>query len=422
MERTLVLTEVDDLRSAAMPSYAPARSLPPGTSGAFGPGVPIGSPAYAAADARAITPASVPSPPEPIAGWRASGSFGADERFSVRVPRRWNGRLVVAGTPAQRSEFACDRLFADPLLARGYAYAAGNKGVGDGVVLLAPGATFALDGVTLPRFPLPGGAALSLWQHAPGKTMERWAAELLAVTDVAHEIVAQVHRTTPEWVYAVGLSNGGYEVRRAIESSDRFAGALTWNAVLWTPEHNVLRQLPPAIAAMEAGTPERLVGLGFPPDVAGLRGGSLYAKNLVAYWYLTAWLHAVHLDPQTSIAYGDVVTPEPADAWATRIGDWRLDRDPRIAARIAGFANTGAIRCKLIDLASELDHLIPPAEHFAPYAALVRGAGRAERYRGRLLPDAQHVDAWSEDPDYPRLRPGWPQVMEAFDELVRWVE
>jgi hypothetical protein len=422
MERRLVISDVVDVRSKATPPYEPARALPPGVGSLFGPDTPIGSPAYAAADARAITPLSVQPAAEPIPGWRASGSFGPDERFNIRVPQGWNGRLVIAGTPAQRSEFACDLLFADPLLARGYAYASGNKGVGDGGVALAPGATFAIDGATLPRFPLPGGASLSLWQHAPGKTMERWAEELLALTHVAHEVIEQLHHTTPERVYAVGLSNGGYTVRRAIESSDLFAGALTWNAVLWTRAHNLLRQLPPAIAAMAAGTPDSLLALGFPPDVAPRGGGSLYQKNLAVYWYLTAWLHAAHLDPQTSQAYGDVATPEAADALLARIGEWRLADHPRVADRIAGFANTGAIRCKLIDLASEYDHLVPPAEHFVPYGELVREAGCGERYRGELIPGAQHVDAWSEDPDYPTLRPGWPRVMAAFDELVRWVE
>jgi hypothetical protein len=422
MERRLVINDVVDLRSLATPSYAPARPLPPGVEGLFGPAAPIGSPAYAAADARAIAPPSLQPPPEPIPGWRASGSLRSDERFSVRVPRRWNGRLVIAGTPAQRSEFACDLLFADPLLARGYAYASGNKGVGDGGVLLAPGATFALDGVALPRFPLPDGRALAFWQHAPGQRIERWTDDLLAVTETALEVVAQLCGRAPELTYAVGLSNGGYQVRRAIERSDRFAGALTWNAALWTPAHNLLRQLPPALMAMETGEPDRLVALGFPPDVAGVHGGSLYQKNLVAYWYLTAWLHAMHLDPETSLAYGDVTDPAPAEAWAAQISAWRLDRSPRIAERIAGFANTGAIRCKLIDLASGFDHLIPPAEHFVPYGVLVRAAGQAARYRTEILADAQHVDAWSEDPEYPHLRPGWPRVMAAFDELVRWVE
>jgi hypothetical protein len=415
--------EVDDLRSCAGVSYLPTRALPPGASSPHGPGVPFGSPAYAAADARDITPTSVQSPATPIPGWLATGSLWTDERFVVRVPKAWNGRLIVAGTPAQRSEFACDRLFADPLLARGYAYASGNKGQGDGAVLLEAGVTISVEGAVLPRFLLPDGRGISFVQHAPGHTMERWLDEFLAVTEAAHAIAGDVSGRAPLLTYAVGLSNGGYEVRRAIEESDRFDGALTWNAVLWTPQHNLLRQLPQAIAAMEAGRPDLLEGFGLPPDVAAASGaGSLYAKNLAAYWYVTVWLHAMHLDPQASLAYGDVGDPERAEEWNGRIGAWRFDRSPVVERRVAAFANTGDIRCKFVDLASQFDHLIAPSVHFDAYERLVEAAGRSDRYRRHMLANAQHVDAWSDDPDYPAMQSAHARVMAAFDELVRWVE
>ena len=130
------------------------------------------------------------------------------------------------------------------------------------------------------------------------------------------------------------------------------------------------------------------------------------------------------LDPETSVAYGDVDDPAPAESWSARLGSWRMDRTPhvraRIAERIAGFANTGRLRTKLIDLASAHDHVAPPAKHFTPYRAMVEAAGASALYRGELLPHAQHVDRWSEQPDYPSLRPGHPRVMRAFDELVGW--
>jgi hypothetical protein len=419
----LSVVEVADLRCAALSGYEAAQPLPPGASSLFGPEVPFGTPAFAARDAADLTPASVQAPAQPIAGWRASGSLWPAERFMVRVPERWNGRLIVAGTPSQRSEFACDRFFADPLLARGYAYVSGNKGLGDGAVLLAPGATFAVDGTVLPRFALSDGRSISFWQHARGSRIERWLEEFLAIAAAAQEIVTDLHGTGPELTYAIGLSNGGYEVRRAIEESDAFAGALTWNAIVWTPEHNVLRGLPEAIAAMEAGEPQRLESLGFPHDVPARSGnGSLYAKNLAVYWYLSAWLHAVHLDPESSLPYGDVNDPAAAEAWSGKMGAWRFDRSPRIAERVAAFSNTGRIRCKLIDLASEYDHLVPPLIHFVEYGRLVSAAGKGNLYRGELMPDAQHVDSWSEDPEYPQMRPGYPRVMKAFDELVTWVE
>lgn len=397
--------------------YRAAGPLPPGACSLYGADVAFGSAAFAARDAREIAPHAVAPPPDPIPGWRAQGSLWPAERFIVRIPKHWNGRLVVVGTPAQRSEFACDLLFSDPLLARGYAYACGNKGQGDGSVLLESGVQLEVDGVRLPRFSLPDGRAVSFWQHAPDHTIEGWNEEFLAVARTAHEILTIICGRPPERTYAVGLSNGGYQVRRAVEESDLFTAALTWNAVLWTPEHNVLRQLPEAVEAMDAGEPQRLEAMGFPPDVRGINGGSLYEKNLTTYWRVTAWLHAMHLDPQTSLACRDVADPAPAEAWNGRIGEWRFDRSARIAQRVAAFANTGCIRCPLVELASEYDHLIPPAMHFEPYRRMVEAAGKGELYRGEMIARAQHVDRWCDDPEYPTMALGYPRVLAALDEL-----
>ncbi len=388
--------------------------LPPWAGSLFGPDIPIGSPAYAARDAADLTPSAVEAPREPIPGRRATGSLGPAQRFVVRIPESWNGRLVVAGTPAQRSEFACDRLFGDPLLARGYAYATSNKGEGDGALLLEPGRRIVIGGVELPRFLLPDGRGISFWFHAPGHRFERWRDDFVAITERAREIVRAICGREPEGTYAIGLSNGGYQVRRAIETSDLYDGALTWNAALWTPEHNLL-VLCEAIEAMEHGDTARIEALGFPADVRGLDGNTLYRKNLLVYWYLTAWLHAMHLDPMTSLAYGDLTDPAPAESWNGRIASWRPTENVR--ERITGFANTGNIRCKLIDLASEYDHLIPPRIHFQPYRELVATAGKSDLYRTELIPRAQHVDPWSEDPNYPDLRLGYARLLTAFEEL-----
>jgi hypothetical protein len=413
------IARVDDLRSVATPTYPPAQPLPSYATGLFGLDAPIGSPAYTARDAADLTPSIVACPPEPIPGRRASGSLRPGQRYSVRIPNRWNGRLVVAGTPAQRSEFACDRLFADPLLARGYAYVASNKGEGDGALLLEPGRRITIDGAEIPRLLLPDGRGLSFWLHAPGHRLECWRDDFIAITERARELIRLACGREPEATYAIGLSNGGYQVRRAIETSDLYDAALTWNAALWTPEHNLF-VLCEAIEAMERNEPERIEALGFPPDITGIDGDTLYRKNLRVYWYVTAWIHAMHLDPATSLAYGDATDPAPAEAWNGRISSWRPTDIVR--ERIAGFANTGDIRCKLIELASEYDHLIPPKTHFAQYAALVDAAGKCAMYRGELVPRAQHVEPWSEDANFPNMHVGYLRVMKAFDDLIEWVE
>jgi hypothetical protein len=416
-----MLEAVDDLRADANAPYPLTQALPPGAFGVFGPEIAFGTPAYAAADACAISPKLVP-PSDPIPGWRAYGSLWPGERYIARIPRKWNGRLVVAGTPSQRSEFANDLIFSDPFLARGFAYVCGNKSQGESHVILSGTSRLEIDGVVMPRFFIPGDLGVSFWQHAPGNTFERWMDEFFAITERAQEAIEEVHHRAPEAVYAVGLSNGANQVRFALERSDRYDGGLSWNGVLWTKEHNLLRQLPEAVEAMESGEIDRLEALGFPPNVPGVSDGSLYAKNFAVYWIVTAWLHATLFDPQTSTAYGDVNVPEPAEAWNGKIGSWRIDRSPEILERIGAYAHTGAIRAKMIDMASEYDHLLPPKMHFYPYREMVERAGRAELYRSELIPNAQHVDSWSEDPNYPQMRPAHPRVLAAFDELVRWVE
>ncbi|MBV8490263.1 MAG: hypothetical protein JO199_07020, partial [Candidatus Eremiobacteraeota bacterium] len=275
----------------------------------------------------------------------------------------------------------------------------------------------------LPRFSLPGGRGVVFWQHAPGHLVERWPQESIALAQRGSEVLEATHGRAPEFTYAVGLSNGGFQVRRAIEESDCFDGALTWNAVMWSVRNNPLDSLVEAVRAWQCGEPERIVAAGFPPDVRSATGTStLYGKNFATYWYVTLWLHAMHLDPETSLAYGDVREPGPAEAWCARLGSWDSERSPEIARRIERFQNTGRIRCKLIDLASEYDHLIPPKIHLEPYRELVEAAGCAAQYRHRTIPNAQHVDAWSEDPGYPMMRAGQPSVMEAWNELVAWVE
>ena len=50
-------------------------------------------------------------------------------RFLLRLPKDWNGRLVVAGASGTRSEFNGDFAWSDYVLQKGYAYASQNKGV-----------------------------------------------------------------------------------------------------------------------------------------------------------------------------------------------------------------------------------------------------------------------------------------------------
>ncbi|MBV8074120.1 MAG: hypothetical protein JO140_01735, partial [Candidatus Eremiobacteraeota bacterium] len=146
MSRRIAIEEVGDLRSTAPNPYELSQALPEGATGLFGEAIPLGSPQYAAFDARSIAPRVNP-PAHEIRGWRVTGSLWPTERFVMRIPKMWNGKLVVAGTPSQRSEFANDIIWSDPMLARGYAYICGNKSQGDSAVLLATEERLEVGGV-----------------------------------------------------------------------------------------------------------------------------------------------------------------------------------------------------------------------------------------------------------------------------------
>ena len=61
-----------------------------------------------------------------------------DSQFVIRLPDKWNGKLVITGAPGVRKQYAQDVEISDHVLARGYAYAATDKGNG--------GQTFYNDG------------------------------------------------------------------------------------------------------------------------------------------------------------------------------------------------------------------------------------------------------------------------------------
>jgi hypothetical protein len=152
---------------------------------------------------------------------------GADERrqeIVLKVPKDWNGKLVVVGTPGTRNEFANDGTIAPWILKRGYAYISGNKGMTNGGV--------------------DGNATLLNKMHPT----RHWGEMMLDLATWASERLAEVTCTPPTQVYAVGLSNGGYQVRRALEidharvqggSARIFAGGLDWSGAYW-PDQRVL--------------------------------------------------------------------------------------------------------------------------------------------------------------------------------------
>ena len=394
--------------------------------------LPEPAPGYdPAGDARAMVSASYVSPaPVPIPGRRVRGSFGPGHRFVASIPEDWNGRLVVCGTPAMRSEHASDLIFGEWLLGRGYAYAASNKGVPYNAIV-EPW-TAASDPATTYRVPFamgeapPGTLGFRLGALDPHVVpVASWQADLPALVRAAREIVREVGGRGPVRTYVAGLSIGGGQVRSLLEREPELAdGGLEWAAVYWHPDRSILSTLPPFLRAMaayvasgyaDADAAGAIVAAGYPPDrvgpsrVAGLR--SLWDANYAAlppfYADLTTFAFARNLDPDAG----------PLDTLARRAA-----YVPSAAARanVAAFAHTGRLERPLIGIAGDADAFITPHHNFEAYAQAVRDANRGHRYWPYLIAGGTHVDAYADFGWH--LQPQLPFAWRAFERLVALVE
>ena len=97
-----------------------------------------GLPAFAftpQTDRATISPSAAKRAPitKVVPGIQLNGRIASDPtgqaRFLLRLPKDWNGRLVVAGASGTRSEFNGDFSWSDYVVQKGYAYASQNKGV-----------------------------------------------------------------------------------------------------------------------------------------------------------------------------------------------------------------------------------------------------------------------------------------------------
>ena len=94
----------------------------------------------------------------------------------VRLPDRWNGKLVITGASGNRPQYGNDFIMSDWLVARGYAFASTDKG--------NTGEEFYESG------------------ENPGDS-------------IAERYYAQA----PRFTYITGISNGCYLVRYALENT-----------------------------------------------------------------------------------------------------------------------------------------------------------------------------------------------------------
>lgn len=323
----------------------------------------------------------------PISGRLIEGTLPEDHfaRFSLRLPREWNGGLVAAAASGITDERTYDLYFADYALSRGFAFAATDKGVRRAV----------LDNDTV------------LMPHVPENSIRRWSSRLEALARAAQAECRAFYGRPPRRTYAVGLSNGGYIARRALEGrSDLFDGGLEVSGVMWRADRgNLLRELPVALRATSSRSWDRaaLTRAGFP-------AGDRRWDPLIAFYRQLYWEAVMHL------FLGDV---DPA--YSGPVEEYDLDARPAsVREAIRTFENTGDLQAPLISIAGAHDYLISCAGHALAYADLVRSRGRADRHKLILIEDASHIDTNRETFEF--VRPLMTHAHAAFEQLVSATE
>ena len=318
--------------------------------------------------------------PKPVSGVQVDGYFpdtsrtnanngwDHDAQFVLRLPDRWNGGFVVAGSPGVRAQYANDRAISDDVLGKGYAYAATDKG--------NTGAEFYRDGVK------------------PGDAMVEWNRRMTELTRAARAAVAKYYARKPREVIAAGISNGGYLVRWQLENHpELYTRGVDLEGTLWTEDGpNLFTFLPPAIRGYEQQNPRLITAAGFD------RGSDfLWDYHYAVYWKLTQRIYAAELDP----------------TYAGIEGDYDYTTRPQAHQAVRRIALTGDLKRPLTTIHGTYDSLLPITQDSDVYAAMVRRAGKAHLFRYQRVEAGNHVDGLVDA--YPdRLTPLVPLLRKAI--------
>ena len=366
------------------------------------------------------TPIAGPVPGIQVEGYLAGDPTG-EARFLLRLPTNWNGRLVVAGASGTRSEFNGDFAWSDYVVQKGYAYASQNKRV------LNFRLTTSADplGCRLnPASPL----FVHFYINDPQKSFTEWTDAIVENARLARDTLKVQYGKHPGRTYAVGTSNGGYQVRRAIEAAPNlFDGGVDWEGTFVDPVGpNILIDLPLALknfpayvgSGFDPNSPaaQAIRAAGYPPDI--LNGPlSLWLVYWNSFWEVTACQWQKKLDP-TYDTYGAGL--ENYD-YAARVDVSDVEE------AFAAFATTGKIKKPLVTVAGTMDALLPIDRHARAYQAKVAASRKGNndhrnaQYRLYEIQNGNHVDNFRSL--FPlQLEYIQPHAQRAFDLLVDHVE
>lgn len=326
-----------------------------------------------------------------------NNGWNHDSQFVLRLPARWNGGLVVSGSPGVRRQYANDRAIGDQALAEGYAFASTDKG--------NTGAAFYDDGVR------------------PGDALAEWNTRVTQLTLAARSAAARYYHRPVTRTLAAGLSNGGYLVRWQLENRPwLYDGGVDWEGTLWRADGpNLLTFLPPALqaypayAAGSSSAHQSILDAGFAPG-----SEFLWDYHYRVYWDLTQRIYREEVDPSFDGALSAGI-PFCASGTPSCDADYAYSSRPAPVARaVERISLTGRIGKPLLTLHGTLDTLLPITRDSDVYDRMITSAGRGSLHRYYRVAGGNHVDGLVDA--YPdQLRPLGPCFRTAFDALGGWL-
>src|SRR5436190_1286757 len=372
------------------------------------------------------TPTLVAVPGIQVEGWFADDPE-KEARFLLRFPDNWNGKLVVAGVAGTRSEYNGDWAWSDYVLPKGYAYASQNKGVLNVYLVSLASATQPASDPLACRLNPSSTVWVHFYDNDPAKPFTQWTQYMLATATLAQQAAKVNYQHYPRRTYAVGTSNGGYQVRRALEEApDLFDGGVDWEGTFIDPNGpNILIDLPPAIrnfpAYVASGfdstsqAAQNILAAGYPPDIVN-GTDSLWGRYSAAYWEVTACQWQERFDPTYA-------------TYTAGLGNYDYFAQivvPGVFDSVAAVASTGKIKKPLITVAGTMDALLPIKRQARAYEAVVnasRGGNndqRSAQYRLYEVQNGNHIESFVVP--FPQLVVIQPHAQKAFDLLVDHVE
>jgi hypothetical protein len=280
-----------------------------------------------------------------------------------------------------------------------------------------------------------------------GQAFTRWAEFMIRAGEIARDGVKAAYGPPPRYTYAVGTSNGGYQVRRAIEEAPQvFDGGVDWEGTFVDPHApNLLTDLPPGVLnfndyvasglSLASTAAKNIMAAGYPPDIKSdiaATPTTLWSNNWAQFWEVTLCQWQKRLDP-TYDTYGPNPTTAPATGTYNYIHRLSVSN---VGAEVAAFQTTGRISRPLITVQGTMDSLLPIDHHGRAYARKVEAASKKHHdgdddhdrdhdkgpaYRLYEVQNGNHIETYKQD-FFSQLEFIQPHAQRSFDLLVDHVE